>query len=101
MTTNPDPIVGVMARAMWAAREETFEPRLRRMTPDAIDMQSGAFAIVALMAGAALQALSEAGYVVVPKEPTEAMIEAERALHGYSGDRTASAYRAMISAVAP
>ena len=84
VTTNPDPIVEVMARAMVGYIGELSDFEDHREA-----------------AQAALQALSEAGYVVVPKEPTEAMIEAERALHGYSGDRTASAYRAMISAVAP
>lgn len=46
-------------------------------------------------AQAALDAISEAGFVIVPKEPTEAMIEAG----GPWGAKYASeAYKAMIEA---
>jgi hypothetical protein len=43
--------------------------------------------------------LNEAGFVIVPKEPTEAMIEGLYAATGYCGDLTAhKVWRAMIEA---
>lgn len=45
-----------VALAIWAAREETFERRLRR-SPDSIDRESGAWDLVVKQARAAIQAL--------------------------------------------
>jgi len=53
---------------------------------------------------AALQAIHDAGYAVVPRDPTEAMIDAHYAAHATCGRAFASAeevYAAMIQASQP
>jgi hypothetical protein len=51
------------ARAMWRAREERTEPRLRRLEPDAMDMASGAFALVMADADAVITTLRKLGFI--------------------------------------
>ena len=49
------------ARAIWRARGMRTEPRLRRLEPDAMDMATGAFALVMADADAAISALRKLG----------------------------------------
>lgn len=52
-----------VALAIWRAREERTEPRLRRLQPDDMDMVTGAFALVCADASAAISTFISHGWV--------------------------------------
>lgn len=56
-----------VALAIWQARENTFEPRLRRMQPDHIDSATGSWALCVEQAVAAIETM---------RDPTDDMIAA-------------------------
>lgn len=82
-------LVDQMAMVLWRARELTVQPRLRRMKPDEIDRQSGAWNTMRQMAGVCLcesfpqfRSLLNptADYVADPEEAVRAFTKA--VLHG-------------------
>jgi|GEM_PF-3170443 len=94
-----------IARAMWEAREQTM-PAGTRMKFDAGSIP--AKSCIWVMADAALSAIEQAGFVIVPKEPTEAMVDrfVSRALqvsiHGEGGwsNYARNQYEAMLAGAA-
>lgn len=70
MTEQAAPsMVERVALALWRLRESRLPSRVRRPTPDIIDMQSGAFALVCEDARAAIAAM---------REPTPSMVDAAK-----------------------
>lgn len=85
-------MVEKVALAIWQAREAELPPRLRRMTPDALDMEAGAWARSLAQARAAILAM---------REPTEEVLAAGKdwgGPHEIAKDDAAHAWQAMIDA---
>lgn len=94
---SEESMVERVARALWEARSdderawEEVSPGERKVT-----LRRARTAIAAHIA-----ALSEAGYAIVPREPTEEMLQRGLAAWGgfaKSGNKLCAAYRAMIGA---
>lgn len=89
-----DSITKLMARAMYDYRypDKHNNPCWEAMPENAQDTYKG-------WVGAALQAAEQAGYAIVPVEPTEEMAEAGRLIDdSVLGSGVVTVYKAMIAA---
>ena len=96
-------MISAMASSQAKDDEGTFEPLL-----DQINLSENAMRTVLRAAATdAIAALDAAGYAIVPREPTEAMLEAgstarcyreDGGRDGLTDDNTVATWRAMIAA---
>lgn len=85
-----DQMIETMARAIWRQRDSRLPTRVQRLKPDAMDMQTGAFALVIEEATAALNAIEEK-WVIVPRE----VIEDARAILEWDGGHRSKGYNSV------
>lgn len=91
-------IVEIVARAMYAVapRKETVVFGDEGMTVRSIPYETGKPYRFEEMVSRGLKALDEAGFAVVPKDPSDEMLDAGAAVWG--NDRSGDVWEAMIAA---
>ena len=104
-------IIEIMAQGFWESETVIYEwgpqHRHRVSWEDAVGRSLAGVAIFRQFAAASLSALREAGYEVVPREPTEEMISAVlpydvgEAKSRPAGKMISDVWRAMINAFHP
>lgn len=100
-------VIEVMARGMCAESRPKADPDALTPGPRGSVGSIPKWALFDPLARAARAALTAAGYVVVPVEPTEAMVDAgadavdRTDFHGTQGYTASEAWRAMIKAAQP
>lgn len=81
---------------------DLIEPIAKALEPKCIPFSKWmSFDIAKELARAALTAIEAAGYVVVPREPTEAMLNAGYATNDYHEAPPEKMWQAMIAAANP